>query len=341
MKMFKSWGNNHNSRLLPALLLSTLLLFAVFLFSLNSGLISLSPSEVIHTLLGFGSTDSKIVLFDIRLPRIVIAMLVGAGFALSGAIMQGVSQNALADPGILGINAGAGLAVVLYIAYFYEKIQYAPVFALPIIAFLGAAAAALIVFALAYKNGRISPIRLILVGIAAGAGFNAVMLFLTYRMNAYSYDFVKIWMSGSVWGTNWQYVLASVIWLALLTPHAIYKAHRINMLNLGDELSTGLGVAVLKERIIVMAIAVGLAGSCTAVAGSIGFIGLIAPHVARKWVGVNYKRVLPTSALLGAILVLLADTIGRIIVQPVEIPVGIVTAAIGAPYFLYLLIRKA
>ncbi|MEI7026682.1 FecCD family ABC transporter permease [Paenibacillus sp. y28] len=316
------------------------LVVAMMLVSLNSGLIRLDPLEVIRTLLGGGTKESAIVLYDIRLPRIVLSVLVGAGFAVAGSILQGVSQNALADPGILGINAGAGLAVVLYIVLFYGKIQYAPVFALPLAAFLGAAAAAAFVFILAYKQGKISPVRLVLVGIAAGAGISAAMLFLTYRMNAYNYEFVKIWLSGSVWGTNWSYVLAALAWVAVLVPYAIFKAGRLNLLNLGEEVAAGIGVGVQRERLKLMTAAVGLAGSCVAVAGSIGFVGLLGPHIARRVAGANYRLALPASAFIGSILVLAADTIGRIIVQPVEIPAGIVVAGVGAPYFLYLLLKQ-
>ncbi|GAA3410190.1 FecCD family ABC transporter permease [Paenibacillus hodogayensis] len=316
------------------------LLIAAVLISLNTGLLRIGPAETVRTLFGMGTGDSSIVLLHIRLPRIAIAILVGAAFAASGAIMQGVSQNGLADPGILGINAGAGLAVVAYIAFGYGKIQYAPVYMLPLMAFTGAAAAATLVFALSYRKGRIAPLRLALVGIAVGSGISALMLFLTYRMNAYNYDFVKIWMTGSIWGTNWTYVLVAFVWIAALLPFAIYKANRLNLLDLGDELAVGLGVSVQRERVLFMAIAAGLAGTAVAVAGSIGFVGLIAPHLARRTIGLQYRLLLPASALLGAALVVTADTIGRVLVQPLEIPVGVVVAAVGAPYFLYLLTRK-
>ncbi|NHN33962.1 iron ABC transporter permease [Paenibacillus sp. S3N08] len=141
-------------------------------------------------------------------------------------------------------------------------------------------------------------------------------------------------------GTNWDYVLAALVWMLLLLPYAFYKSHRINILYMGEDIATGVGLSVQKERTILMAIAVGLAGACVAVAGSIGFVGLIAPHLARRIIGRDYRVVLPSSALIGSILVLVSDTIGRIIAQPVDIPVGIVTAAVGAPYFLYLLTRK-
>ncbi|WP_135547012.1 FecCD family ABC transporter permease [Paenibacillus cymbidii] len=317
-----------------------LLLVADGLFAVHSGPVGLRPAETMRTLFGYGSPDAELILFDIRLPRIVLAMLVGAGLAVAGAIMQGISRNALADPGILGVNAGAGLAVVLYVAYFYGKLQYAPVYALPAVAFVGAAFAAALVVALAHRNGAVVPMRLLLVGIALTAGIGAAMLFLTYRMNAYNYTFVKVWMTGSIWGTNWTYVRAIAVWIAVLLPLAVLRGYRINLLTLGEQTAAGLGMPVRRERVLLLAIAVGLAGSCVAVAGSIGFVGLLAPHWARMACRADYRALLPASALAGAILVLLADTIGRTIAQPVEIPVGVVVAAIGAPYFLFVLMRK-
>nr|WP_218095562.1 iron ABC transporter permease [Paenibacillus solanacearum] len=316
--------------------LAVLLLAGLWL-SLNSGYTRLAFGDVIQALLRQRPGDPTIIMWGIRLPRIVLAMLVGAGLAASGAIMQGVSQNALADPGILGVNAGAGLGVVVYVTLFYGKVQLAPVHALPVAAFLGAAAAALTVFALARKRMRITPTRLLLVGMATGAGISAAMLLFTHRMDAYSYDLVKVWMSGSIWGANWRYVAAAGLWVALLLPAAIYRAGRMNVLNMGDELATGVGLAVQRERLILLLLGVGLASSGVAVAGTISFVGLIGPHLARRFVGHNYRFVLPTAACFGALLVLLADTIGRTVVQPTEIPVGIVVAAIGGPYFLYLL----
>ncbi len=266
-------------------------------------------------------------------------MLVGAGFAVSGAIMQGVSQNGLADPGILGINAGAGLFVVLYISFFYEKMTMAPAYALPLFAFIGAGMTAALVFILSIKQGVVDPIRLVLMGVAVGAGIGACMLFSTYYMGSYQYEFVKIWLTGSIWGTNWTYVWICFLWLLFLLPLAIYKARTLNVMNLGDLVATGVGAPVMRERIYLITIAVALAATCVSVAGSIGFVGLIGPHLARQLVGVNHKFMVPTAALAGSILVVMADMIGRVIAHPTEIPVGIVVAGIGAPYFLYLLIK--
>ncbi len=258
----------------------------------------------------------------------------------SGAIMQAVSQNALADPGILGINAGAGFGVVLYISMFYEKISLAPVYALPIFAFFGAFLAAVLVFSLARINGTIDPVRLVLTGVAVGSGIGAFMLFSTYYMGAYQYDFIKIWLTGNIWGTNWEYVSASFWWLLAVLPIVLFRGRILNFMQLGDEVAKSLGYHVTRERIVFMLFAVALAGSAVAVAGSIGFVGLIAPHLTRRLIGVDHRIMLPCTALVGGLLVLVADTIGRMIVHPVEIPVGVVVSGIGAPYFLYLLIKQ-
>ncbi|WP_424767727.1 FecCD family ABC transporter permease [Paenibacillus sp. sgz302251] len=316
-----------------------LLILVSFLVSLNTGLYPLTPKLVLSTLVGYGTDDSAIVLFNIRLPRMVLALLIGIGLALAGAIMQGVSQNGLADPGILGINAGAGLAIVVYIAYFYEKVHFAPLWALPSVAFIGASFAAILVFLISYKKGNLSPNRLVLVGVAVGSGISALMLFLTYRMNAYTYEFVKIWLSGSVWGTNWDYVKVAGFWILLLVPLVIYKSRILNVFTLGDTLTKEMGVRINFERFILMVYAVALTSTSVAVGGNIGFVGLVAPHLSRQLLGVNHKWMLPGTALIGGMLVLISDTVGRTIVQPIEIPVGIIVAGLGTPYFIYLLLK--
>ncbi|OEF98127.1 FecCD family ABC transporter permease [Desulfuribacillus alkaliarsenatis] len=337
LSVVKPKGKRMNPLFMILILLS-ITLVSMFI-SINMGYTRIPVQDILRTLVGLGTFEQNFVIFDARLPRIVIAVLVGAGFAVSGAIMQGVSQNGLADPGILGLNAGAGFAVVLYISLFHERIGMASAFALPIFAFLGAAITAAIVFVLSLKRGTVDPIRLVLMGVAVGSGIGALMLFSTYYMGSYQYEFVKIWLTGSIWGTNWAYVGISFVWLSFLLPLAIYKARTLNVMNLGELVATGVGAYVTKERIILITIAVALAAVCVSVAGSIGFVGLIAPHLARQLVGVNHKIMVPTAALSGGILVLIADMIGRILVHPVEIPVGVVVAGIGAPYFLYLLIK--
>jgi iron complex transport system permease protein len=180
---------------------------------------------------------------------------------------------------------------------------------------------------------------LILTGIAVAAGISAATIVLTLRLSPDKYQTVATWMAGSIWGTNWKFLLALLPWILVLLPYAFYTARVMNALNLGDQIATGLGAPVEKERLVLLAAAVGLAGSCVAVSGGIGFVGLIAPHLARRLVGSKHQILLPASALAGSLLVITADTIGRWILQPSEVPTGIVVAVIGAPYFLYLLAK--
>jgi iron complex transport system permease protein len=316
------------------------LIIAVFVISMNIGYIRLTPLEVAKTLFGYGTARQELILFEFRLPRIVLSVLVGAGLAVSGCILQGISRNALADPGILGINAGAGLAVMLFVS-FYPKTTSAPVFLLPVVALVGAALAALLIYVLSYKRHEgVIPVRLVLTGIAVAAGISAAMIVLTLRLDPDKYQFVATWLAGTVWGTNWKFVLALLPWILVLIPYVFSKSRAMDVLNLGDQTATGLGAPVERSRLTLLAAAVGLAGASVAVSGAIGFVGLIGPHLARRLVGPKHDMLLPASALVGGLLVITADTIGRWILQPSEVPTGIVVAVIGAPYFLYLLARS-
>lgn len=316
------------------------LIFIAFMVSMNTGYIRLSPFDLLRTLFGGGTDNENLTLFDFRLPRIVIAVLIGAGLAVSGCVLQGMSRNALADPGILGINAGAGLVVLLFIAFF-PTTNAAPVFLLPVLAWIGAGLTAALIFALSYKRHHgLSPTRLLLTGVAVAAGISAATIVLMLRINPDQYQFAATWMAGSIWGSNWKFVLALLPFIIILLPYVYFKALVMNVLNLGESMATGLGARVSREQILLLAAAVGLAGSCVAVSGGIGFVGLIGPHLARQLVGPKHQVLIPAAALVGSLLVLVADTLGRWILQPTEIPVGIVVAVIGAPYFLYLLARS-
>lgn len=319
------------------LIILTILILLIFIFNMNTGFIKLTPLEVLKTFFGAGTAKQHLILFDFRLPRIVISVLVGAGLAVSGCILQGISRNALADPGIIGINAGAGLAVLLFIS-FYPTNAVTPIFMLPFLAFVGAGLTATLIYVLAYKRHEgISPIRLILVGIAVAAGISAAMIVLMLKLSPQNYQMVAVWMAGSIWGTNWKYVVALLPWIIILIPYSLYKARVLNVLSLGDQTAAGLGTNIEGERIKLLATAVGLAGACVAAGGGIGFIGLIGPHLAKRLVGPKHQFLLPTSALIGGLLLIVADTLGRWVLQPSEVAAGIVVAVIGAPYFLYLL----
>ncbi|GGF95452.1 iron ABC transporter permease [Paenibacillus aceti] len=325
---------------IAVLLILGLLIIIAFVLSMNTGFIRLSPLDTIRTLFGGGTEKEELILFQFRLPRIVISVLIGAGLAVSGCIMQGISRNALADPGILGINAGAGLVVLIFVAY-YPNMGTASIFLLPVLAWIGAGVTAAIIFSLSYKRHKgLLPTRLLLTGVAVAAGISAATIVITLRINPEKYQFVATWMAGSIWGTNWKFVLALLPFIVILLPFVFSKARTMNVLNLGEMTATGLGAKVSKEQIVLLAAAVGLAGSCVAVSGGIGFVGLIGPHLGRRLVGPKHQALLPASALIGSLMVIVADMLGRLILQPSEIPAGIIVAIVGAPYFLYLLSRS-
>ncbi|WP_039832454.1 FecCD family ABC transporter permease, partial [Paenibacillus sonchi] len=230
--------------------LLAVLIVAMFIISMNTGLIRLSPTEVIHTLLGEGSQQQKLILFDFRLPRIVISLLVGAGFAVAGCILQSLSRNALAEPSTLGINAGAGFAVLIFIS-FVPATTAAPIFMLPLMALAGAGLTATLIYVLAFRReDGLSPTRLILIGIAVGAGIYAFQLILSLRLDPENYQFVATWLAGKIWGGDWRFVMALLPWILILVPFAFYKARVLNVLNLGDEIPAGLGLPVERERVL-------------------------------------------------------------------------------------------
>lgn len=326
-------------RSLRLIVLFSVILIVGFIVSMNTGNYRLAPAEVLQTLWGVGSKKQNLVLFDLRLPRMIIAVLIGAGLAISGAILQGISRNGLSDPGILGINAGAGLAVLLFVSY-YPTTDVASPYLMPLLALLGAGVTAVIIYLLAYKKGQgISPTRLLLTGIAVGAGLSAFSIILTLQLNPRNLEFVVTWQMGSLWGSNWKFVLALLPWLLILLPYVYWKSKVLNMLSMNEQIAGSLGVSINRERLVLMAAAVGLAASCVATGGGIGFVGLLGPHIARRLVGPNHEYMLPITALVGSLLVLAGDTIGRSIMLYTEVPAGVVISLLGGPYFLYLLIR--
>ena len=319
-----------------------ILIIALVLFSINAGYIHIPISDVYATLTGNGTAANGLTILQFRLPRIVIALLVGAGIAVSGAILQGVTKNPIADPGILGINAGAGLAVVLYMFFFQGTAFFSGALArliMPLPAFVGAIEAAMFSNFFSRKNLSVTISRLLLVGIGVNAAFNAGLIIFQMKMEPADFTAALVWISGSIWGTNWTYVLALCPWIFVFIPLAIYKSNYLNILNLNDSIGIGLGMKIERERRLLLSIAVILAGTCVAVGGGITFLGLIIPQIVRRLVGANHKRLIPLTALAGALFLLLADTLGRMFMAPAEIPVGLIVSLIGAPYFMYLLIK--
>lgn len=318
-----------------ALLLVTLL--GVIVVSVGMGSIRIGIIDTILTLFGHAKDSMhQVIIFDLRLPRIVIAMLVGASLAVSGAILQGMIRNPLASPDLIGITGGATLGAVLYFYFFAGAVS---IHMLPIGAVIGAFISTFIIYLLAWKKG-VSPLKLVLIGIGMNAAFTSITYMLLISAPFLLAQKALTFMTGSIYGTSWQNdVLPLLPWVLILIPAALLYARHINVQELGDDVAAGLGSPVQKHRLVLLILAVGLAGAAVAIGGAIAFIGLMAPHIARRLVGPAFGGVLPVSALIGALLLLIADFIGRTMFTPLDIPAGVFTAIIGAPFFIYLLYR--
>lgn len=306
---------------------------------INAGYRSISLEELGQILSGTASQSLTYTLVDLRLPRVLTSLLVGVGLSLSGCLLQGVSRNDMADPGVLGINAGAGLLVAAFIVFVPAGLFPSAV-ALPVLAFAGSAAVAFLGWRLSVVRGASSPRRLLLIGVALATGLSSATSLLMLRMSDGDYAFVQNWIAGSIWGASWENVAILAVGLALLVAGALYASRTLNVLGLGEAAATGLGVNVPRARVALTAVAVGASGLACAVGGGLTFVGLVCPHMARRLVGPNFRVLVPACVLVGAVLMLLADIISRTLLAPNEIPVGIVAAVIGAPYFLYLLAKS-
>ncbi|WP_414752931.1 FecCD family ABC transporter permease [Anabaena sp. CCY 9910] len=324
-------------RVPPMLLCLAVAIVVAMVMNLGRGEYPISPLDIVKTVLGIdtGNPDHAFVIYNLRLPRTLVAVMVGMALAVSGTIFQGITRNPLADPGIIGINAGASLAAVSVIVLFPS----APIYTLPLSAFAGALLMAGLIYSLAWNNGS-SPVLFILMGVGLSAIASAFTSLLITFGDIYSVSDALVWLAGSVYGRTWEQVFSFLPWLIVFVPMALILARQLNALNLGDDVAQGLGTRVEWQRGLLVLVGVALAGAAVATAGMIGFVGLIAPHIGRQLVGTNHEGLLPTSALLGGMIVVVADLLGRTLFAPIEIPCGVVTAAIGAPYFLYLLIRN-
>ena len=325
-------------RVIFYLLLLLILLTAII--GIGMGYSTVSYDRLLPTLLGQGTFKETFILFSVRLPRIVITVLAGMALALSGAILQGVTRNDLADPGIIGINAGAGAAVAIF--FLFIPVQAgAFVYLLPLVAFIGALLTACLIYAFSYNRSTgLEPVKLVLVGIGFSMALSGLMIVLISSAEQSKVDFIAKWLAGNIWGADWPFIWAILPWLAILIPFALYKANRLNLLGLSEPVAIGIGVSIEKERIVLLLTAVALAASAVSVTGGIAFIGLMAPHMAKALVGPRNQLYLPLAILIGGWLLSLADTIGRNIIEPDGIPAGIMAAIIGAPYFMYLLLKK-
>lgn len=302
--------------------------------SLTLGSVDISFSTIVHTLLGNVQTTDEMVIWNIRFPRNIVGALVGANLAVAGAILQAVMKNPLADPGIVGVSSGAGLAGVIMLIFMPEaSILLTPV------AFVGAMLSAAAVYALAWKNG-IRPTRIILAGVAVsaflGSGISALLVFYSDKVQG-----ALLWMVGGLSARSWPQVETLFPYTILGLVLALAGCKALTILSLGDETARGLGVPVERVRFSMTAVAALLAAGAVSVAGLIGFVGLVVPHIVRLIIGTDYKYVIPGSAILGAGVLVFCDTLGRVAFSPIEIPAGIIMAFLGAPFFLYLLRRSS
>jgi iron complex transport system permease protein len=317
------------------LLLATLVTLAVMVINIGVGEYPIPALDVIKTVLHLTTAnfdDYNFIVNTLRLPRMLVAALVGLALGISGAIMQGLTRNPLASPDILGISAGAGLVAVTLIVV----VPDVPGGVMPLAAFGGALLMAVLIYLLAWRGGD-SPLRLILVGIGLAAVTGALTSLMITFGDIYDVQRALIWLTGSVYARSWEEVWALAPWVLLFAPLAFLLARDLNALHLGEEVARGLGARVAWQRGLLMLTAVALAGATVAAAGTIGFVGLMAPHIGRRLVGPDHIGLLPTAGVIGALIVVAADLVGRTIFAPIELPCGLITAAVGAPFFIYLL----
>ncbi|WP_141335642.1 iron chelate uptake ABC transporter family permease subunit [Paenibacillus sp. tmac-D7] len=314
----------------------TAMLIIVFVMSLGLGNKGTSPVDVLKTLLGQGTAVNSLIIGTLRLPRIIVAVLVGAALSVSGSILQGIIRNPLASPDIIGITGGAAFAAVAFFTYFAGtvSIQW-----LPVAAFLGAGFVSIVIYLLAWNKG-VTSTRLVLIGIGISAATSSLTMLMIVLSPIKAASQAYIWLTGSIYGASWDNVYALLPWVIVFIPLALIYSRNINVQELGDDVAKGLGASVQLHRFLLLIISVALAGSAVAIAGAIGFIGLIAPHIARKLVGPSFGGLIPVAALIGSLMLLIADTFARTAFLPLDIPAGVFTAGVGAPFFIYLLYRN-
>jgi iron complex transport system permease protein len=303
--------------------------------SIIAGTLSFSSSEVMSSLIKNSSNPAaEHVILNIRLPRIIIAAMIGCNLAIAGALLQGVLRNPLAAPQIIGVNSGAAFGAIAVMV-----LAPASVFLVPLAAFAGAISAVLTVYALAAKKGSNTGVTIVLAGVAVSAmlqAFTSGFMILHSDKLEVTYS----WLLGGLSGRSWPYLDLLWPYTLLGTLMALYFSPKMNLFILGDEVGESLGLSIKIHRLMIIICASFLAASAVSVAGTIGFVGLVAPHTARLLVGNDYRYLTLFSGVLGALLMIMADVVARTVFQPMEIPVGIITAAIGAPFFLWLLFEK-
>lgn len=326
-------------------------LAAAMALSLFTGASGVSVADALRVWLGLAGPDdfaaarARIILHDIRLPRMVLGMLVGAGLAVSGVVMQGMFRNPLADPGLVGVSAGAGLGAVLFIVL--GGTVLAPIslllgiYAVPLAAFAGGALTTIILYRVSTRSGQTAIATMLLAGIAIGALSGALTGMLVYVADDTQLRDLTFWGLGSLAGANWTKVMAGGPLMLAGIAVALLLGRQLNALTLGESSAHHIGIDVQRLKNVAIGSVAACVGAAVAVSGGIGFVGIVVPHLLRILIGPDHRFLLPGSALLGAAFLLLADAVSRLIVAPAELPIGIVTASVGGPFFLYILLRRA
>lgn len=339
----------HKKKLKYSFVIIVLLLLILFAFYLHltNGMFNISVIEVFETLFNLNDNEKfRLVVFEFRLPRIIISILIGIGLSIAGLFLQGITKNELADPGILGINSGASAAVIIYMYFvnFNSSVSngsnFFSIFAMPIFGFIGGILAAILILLFSKNNNKMDMQRLILTGIAINSGFSAISMLFSMKMNASDFEFAAIWQAGSIYNANWTFIYMMLPWIIILGAYLYKKVHLLDYFQLEESSIVSLGINLEKEKRKLLFACVGLISSCVCVAGNIGFIGLMAPHIARQLVGIKYRKLMPVTALVGVFLLILSDFIAKTVFAPSELAVGIVISIIGIPYFIYLLYKS-
>ncbi|PTF55684.1 FecCD family ABC transporter permease [Staphylococcus chromogenes] len=304
-----------------------LLLIICSFLSLSAGAIWMSPLKVLREIW----TGENFILVEYRIPRMILGILVGAALAISGAVIQGVVRNPLASPDVIGITKGASLAAVIVIIVF----PAAPLFVLPFASFVGAMVISIVLSLLISFKG-VKGSQLALIGMAIGAIAMALVQYLLIR-SPMEANIALVWLTGSLFGRNYQHIISILPWLIVAIPVIMLYSRKLDLLHLGEDVATSIGTHVKRTKMILLVAAVMLAGAAISVAGGLSFLGLIAPHIARSIVGHKHVHIVMMSGLIGGLLMVFADGLARMIAPPLDIPVGVLIAIIGAPYFLYVL----
>ncbi len=324
-----------HKRTLWVTMLLALATIIVAIISTGMGEMNISPIEVVKVLLGIGGEQETLIVQEFRLPRIVVGFLVGAALAVAGAILQGLVRNPLAAPDILGITGGASITAVAYLLFFETmSIKW-----LPGAAFTGATLVSLLLYALAWKKG-VTPLRLVMIGVGLKIVTSAMVTLLITFSPFLLQNRAVLWLTGSIYGSAWSDVTMIGPWVVILIFLSVIMTGRVNVQQLGSDIATSVGNSVNRDNFMLLLICTALTGTAVAVGGEISFVALLAPHISKQLVGPSFGSVLPVSIFVGALILLIADLIGRMAFAPLDIPVGVFTSAIGAPFFIYLLYKK-